>query len=177
MADRNPPPPFEELPELMLSLRSFGSSRRLPNDSADLHDEQERFFAPLLSGRRTAAQAVTRAQVVAAFDGRRMMAMIDATARSFAAARFPKRAPALRAFEAELTEILEPLRESLDTLRGLAEGVSSGAESPDRWSAWLRQLQAVFRIADASWPPLRHSLASWPRIAGSRGQRDSGGER
>src|SRR5690242_10452852 len=111
MSDRIPP--FDELPELTLSLRSFGSRRHAPNDSAAREDDQERFFAPLLAGRRSAAQGMTRPQVVAAFDARRMTATFDATVRSFAAERFANRSPGLRAFEAELFEILEPLHESL----------------------------------------------------------------
>jgi len=169
MSDRTPPP-FDELPELLLSLRSFGSTRRMPNDSAVLAD-QERFFAPLLAGRRSAAQAVSRPQVVAAFDARRMTAMIDATVRGFAADRFAKGAPGLRAFEAELFEILEPLRESLLALRYLAEGVPSGAESTEQyeqWTLWLAQLRVVFRVADASWPALSVALGSSPRLPAAR---------
>ena len=49
-----------ELPELMLSLRSFGSRRGAPNESGALDEEQAQFFAPLLDGRRTAAQAISR---------------------------------------------------------------------------------------------------------------------
>jgi len=89
-----PIPSFDELPELMLSLRSFGSRRRSPNDDGTLDDEQERFFGPLLDSRRTAAKAVTRAQVVASFDARRLTALIDATMRAFAAERYTTRAPA-----------------------------------------------------------------------------------
>lgn len=166
----------------MLSLRSLGSHRRMPNDSADLHDDQDRFFAPLLAGRRAAAQAVTRQQVVAAFDARRMTAMIDATMRSFAADRFAKRAPALRAFEAELFEILEPLRESLQILRDLAANVRAGAETPEQfeqWTIWLAQLRVVFRVADSSWPTLSRSLSAAPRLSAtrSRGDRPTGGRR
>lgn len=172
MSDRTPPP-FDELPELMLSLRSLGSTRRMPNDAAALED-QERFFAPLLAGRRGAAQAVSRPQVVAAFDARRMTAMIDATVRAFAADRFAKGAPALRAFEAELFEIVEPLRESLLALRYLAEGVPAGAESAEqyeRWTLWLAQLRVVFRVADASWPALSVALGASPRLPASRSRR------
>jgi hypothetical protein len=181
MSDRTPPP-FDELPELMLSLRSIGSHRRQPNDSADLEQDQERFFSPLLAGRRSAAQAVTRPQVVAAFDARRMTAMIDATVRGFAADRFAKRAPALRAFEAELFEVLEPLRDALQRLRNIAERLTSGAESSEQyeqWTLWLTQLQVVFRVADSSWPALRETLASAPRVqsAGTRGRPRHGDRR
>jgi hypothetical protein len=174
------PPPFDELPELMLSLRSLGSRRRVPIDTAGLED-QERFFAPLLAGRRSAAQAVSRTQVVAAFDARRLTAMMDAAVRAFAADRFTKGAPALRAFEAELFEILEPLRESLQALRYLAEEVPPGPESPEQyeqWTRWLAQLRIVFRVADASWPALSVALGSSPRLPAPKARRSgpSGGD-
>jgi len=180
MSDRIPP--FDELPELTLSLRSFGSRRHAsPNESLASDDEQERFFAPLLAGRRSAAHGMSRPQVVAAFDARRMTATIDATVRSFAAERFAKRTPGLRAFEAELFEMLEPLHDSLQRLRDLADSVPTGPESPDqyqRWTVWLAQLRAVFRIADASWPQLRRALDAWPRlaVAKSRWRRNQAGD-
>jgi hypothetical protein len=157
-----PIPPFEELPELMVSLRSFGSRRRAPNEEDLLVDEQERFFAPLLDARRGAASARTRAQAVAAFDARRLTAVIDATLRSFANERQGKRTPARRAFEAELFEIVEPLRDALHLLGTFAEA-SGGAESPEQyaqWTLWLAQLRVVFRVADASWPALGNALKS-----------------
>jgi hypothetical protein len=179
MTDREPPP-FDELPELMLSLRSFGSRRGVPSESAALEEDQERFFAPLLAGRRAAAQSVTRAQVVSAFDARRITATIDATVHDFAAARFAKRASALRAFEAELFEIIDPLRESLQALRALAEDLSSIVESLEqyeRWNLWLTQLRLVFRVADSSWSSLRHALDASPRApqSGARWRRGGTG--
>lgn len=182
MSDR--PPPFDELPELMLSLRSFGSGRRMPNASATISEDQERFFGPLLAGRRSAAQALSRAQVIAAFDARRMTAMIDAAVRGFAADRFAKGAPALRAFEAELFEILEPLREALHVLRDLAEDVPTGPESLEQytqWTRWLAQLRVVLRIADSSWPAVSEALGSTPRLpaakSGTRGNAARGDRR
>jgi len=175
-----PIPSFDELPELMLSLRSFGSRRRSPNDDGTLDDEQERFFGPLLDSRRTAAKAVTRAQVVASFDARRLTALIDATMRAFAAERYTTRAPARRAFEAELFEIVEPLRDALQSLRVLAEKPSAAEDWTERyahWSSWLSQLRVVFRVADSGWPALADALASLPRAAAAtRGRRRSGGD-
>ena len=172
---------FPELPELMLSLRSFGSRRGSPNESGSLDEEQARFFAPLLDGRRTAAQAISRPQVVAAFDSRRLAALVDATVREFAAVRFATQAPARRALEAELFEIVEPLRDALTVLASLAEAIPFGQSTPvadEEWSIWLAQLRVVFRVADASWPPMRDALASSPRAAASgRWRFISGGER
>jgi hypothetical protein len=171
-----PIPPFDELPELMLSLRRFGSGRRLPNETPALEDEQARFFAPLLDARRTAAKAVTRAQAIAAFDPRRLTAQIDATVRAFAAQRCGANAPARRAFEAELFEVVEPLRDALQSLRTLAEKPISDA-STEQWALWVAQLRVVFRIADTSWPALADALAPAPRApAASRWRRRSGGE-
>jgi len=168
-----PPHSFDELPELMLSMRSIGSRRSLPNEQA-LLEEQERYFAPLLDARRVAAKALTRAQVVGAFDGRRIAAQIDATLRAFASERYAARAPARRAFEAELFEIIEPLREALQSLRDLAEGSS---EPIAKWPPWLAQLRIVFRVADSSWPALSLALVSSPVAAApSRWRRRSGGE-
>ena len=155
--------PFDDLPELTLSLRSFGSRRGMRHGSVALPEDQDRFFAPLLDGRRRAAQAVSRPQVVAAFEPRRLTALVDATIRAFASARFAKRAPARRAFEAELFELVEPLRESLQVLRALTEALplGQGAVVPDEsWNDWLTQLRVVFHVADSSWPPLRDALAA-----------------
>jgi hypothetical protein len=158
-----------ELPELMLSLRSLGSRRGAPNESGPLDAEQERFFAPLIDGRRTAAQAVSRTQVVAAFDAHQLAALVDATVREFAAARFATQTPARRALEAELFEIIEPLRDALTVLASLAEAIPFGQNAmplDQEWTLWLAQLRVVFRVADASWPALRDALASTP-LAGS----------
>jgi hypothetical protein len=172
----DPIPPFDELPELTLSLRSFGSRRRSPNEDASLHDEQARFFAPLLDARRAAAVAVTRLQVVAAFDARRIGALLDATMRSFAAERFQTRAPARRAVEAELFEIVEPLRAALRELRNRAE-VVVGAQDPreqyEQWMIWFDGLRTAFRTADDIWPHLARALEALPQTASkaSRGSR------
>jgi hypothetical protein len=167
------PNAFDELPELMLSLRSFGSRRASPNEGAVFAEEQDRFFAPLLEGRRTAAQAISRSQVVAAFDPRRLAAMIDGTIRGFAAERYGSRAPARRAFEAALFEIIEPLREALDVLQGLAYVISRDHGAPvadDEWAPWLAELRVVFHVADASWPALRDALAASPRPSVTAGR-------
>jgi hypothetical protein len=172
-------PPFDELPELMLSLRSIGSRRSWPNDAVAMEEEQQRYFAPLLDARRAAAKAFTRSQVIIAFDGRRITALMDATIRAFAAERFAARAPARRAFEAELFEIIEPLRDTLQSLRALADPTGAVEESHElqsRWPLWLAQLRVVFRVADSSWPALSKALAASPVDAKSSRRRSSGGE-
>jgi acyl transferase domain-containing protein len=136
--------------------------------------DQDRFFAPLLEGRRRAAQAISRSQVVAAFDARRLTALIDAMMRAFATERFATRAAARRAFEAELVEIIEPLRDALQHLRQLAEetSVAEGVVVPDdSWAHWLAQLRIVFQVADATWPLLGDALASASPVPSASGRR------
>ena len=173
-------PPFDELPELMRSLRSIGSRRSWPNDAVAMEEEQQRYFAPLLDARLTASKALTRPQVIAAFDGRRITALIDATIRAFATERFAANAPARRAFEAELFEIVEPLRDALQSLRTLADASGAADGSPElqsRWPLWLAQLRVVFRVADSSWPSLSEALTASPIDAKvSRRRRSAGGE-
>lgn len=167
-------PPFDLLPELMLSLRSFGSRRRVANQQSALDDEEARFFAPMLDARRAAGDAVTRLQVVAAFDTRRLVALLDATVRAFATERFKTRPPARRAFEAELFEIVEPLRVSLRELRDRAEVVTSAREESarhDLFASWLEQLRAAFHVADAIWPALAEALAAAPVVDAGKSRR------
>ena len=173
-----PNPAFDELPELMLSLRSMGSRRSQPTALPELVEEQERYFAPLLEARRAAAKAATRAQVIASFEGRRLTALIDASIRALAMERFGARASARRAFEAELFEIVEPLRDQIQSLRDIAEGWpdAGGSAQQTQWSTWLEQLRVVFRVADSSWPTLAEALASAPRAAASDEKRRSSGE-
>ena len=170
MADVDPLP---ELPELMLSLRSLGSRRGPPNGSAMLDDEQDRFFAPLLDMRRTAAQAISRPQIVAAFDARRLSALIDAAVRGFALGRCANHAAARRALEAELFEIVEPLRDALSLLSMLAESIPLDQSKPaadEPWTLWLAQLRSVFRAADSCWPLLRDVLAAAPSAVTTSGR-------
>lgn len=171
-------PAFDELPELMLSLRSIGSRRSQPSVLPELVEEQERYFGPLLDARRAAAKAATHAQVIASFEGRRLTALIDASLRALAMERFGGRASARRAFEAELFEIVEPLRSQIQSLRDLAERWSDaeGSEQQAQWVVWLEQLRVVFRVADSSWPTLAEALASAPRATASTEKRRSGGE-
>ena len=162
---------FDELPELMRSLRSVGSRRGPPNDPA-VSEEQERYFAPLLEGRKVAAQAISRSQIVGAFEARRLTAAVSAILRGFATERFGARAPARRAFEAELFEIIEPLRDALQALGALADPFRTQGDTMDvdQWDAWLAQLRVVFYLADSSWPPLRQALASSPRPSATSGR-------
>ncbi|HKO14982.1 MAG TPA: hypothetical protein VJU87_02030 [Gemmatimonadaceae bacterium] len=170
-----------ELPELTLSLRRFGSHRggggrtRAPQggtgDDTQREGEQDRFFAPLLEARRRASSAASIPQIVAAFDARRLTAAMDATLRAYAGERQAARPPARRALEAELFEIVEPLRAELQRLRDRAEMLlvaRSGAERNERWSIWLDQLRDVFRSADGTWISLERALRAAAPAGGKR---------
>jgi DNA anti-recombination protein RmuC len=178
-------PPFEELPELTLSLRSFGSRRGQPDGDAAraVGQDQERFFAPLLDARRRAAEAHAADEVLSAFDARRLTAALDAAVRTFAAERSAGRAAAQRALEAELLEIIEPLRSALQQLREESEQLlersrhEAGQDAGARWSAWLERLRLIFRIADATWQPLADVLTRVPTSSGQRAKRDKGGRK
>lgn len=163
----------------MSSLRSIGSRRSQPTALPEMVEEQERYFAPLLDTRRAAAKAVTRSQVLASFEARRLTALFDANIRAFAAERFGTRAPARRAFEAELFEIIEPLRDQIQLLRDIAERPSGAEGTPEQqahWSIWLEQLRAVFRIADSTWPKVAEALGSTPRPGTSGEKHRASGE-
>jgi hypothetical protein len=171
MSDPSPASPFDELPELMVSLRSLGSRRRMGIASIRGTDEQDRYFAPLVEARRKAATAVDVVQVLEAFDALHLLAMLDTTIGTFAASRFGSRPPARRAFEALLSEIVEPLRRSLERLAERAALLERADDDTRRrlWPAWLEALRAAFRVADDCWMPLRDALDMVPPAAPRRG--------
>lgn len=146
---------FAPVPELMSALRSIGSRRRTRHGIA----EHERFFAPFLDARRAAAQCTTPADVIDAFAASALVAAMDAVLGAFAAERFAARPPARRAFEAELADIVEPLRIALARLGERAELAAAERYTTEAWDGWLRQLRATFEIADALWPLLDAALA------------------
>ncbi len=145
---------FAGLPELAASLRTLGSSRRSRHGAA----VQPRFFAFLLNARKTAARATTRAEVVAAFDGPALLHSLDSVIRDLATERFPSKAPARRAFEAELTEAVEPLRLALTRLRELGPAAAAEPQGGEAWESWVAQLRVVFASADAAWPTVDAAL-------------------
>lgn len=148
---------FGGLPEVMASLRSFGSPRSTPGSA-----ETMRFFTPLLDARRAAATARSRAEAVAAFDAAALMKALDRAVAQIAKVRFAERPPARRALEAELDDALTPLRSALLGLGRLAPAARE-SEAESDWRAWLDQLRACFATADALWPVLDAVLAPTPR--------------
>ncbi len=159
---------FAGLPELAASLRALGSSRRTRHGAA----VQPKFFALLLDARRAAARAATRNEVVLAFDGATLLHAMDAMTRDIAAGRFPARPPARRAFEAQLADVLDPLRSALARLSELAPAAAAEPTTESTaWDAWLAQLRVVFAAADAVWPALDAALANQgPHTAPGPGQ-------
>lgn len=144
---------FAGIPEVMASLRSFGSGRSTHQDAEPL-----RFFAPLLDARRVAASARSRAEAVAAFDPPALTKALDRIVAEFASARHAARPPARRALEAELEDALAPLRVALVRLGELAPAAGA-SDADEAWRAWLEQLRACFTAADVLWPVLDGALA------------------
>lgn len=159
-----------DFPEVTRSLRLLGSGR------SHRAGDEARFFAPLLAARRSAADAMTRGQAIVALDARRLRAALDAVLRTFAAERHPERAPARRALEAELEDLVAPLHRALADLaevaastdapslarvrdRALAGDVAgeSAANAPtldvpdEEWNLWLDAVRRVFECADSVW--------------------------
>lgn len=185
-----------EFPEVTRSLRLLGSGRsRRAGDEA-------RFFAPLLAGRRSAADAMTRGQAIVALDPRRLRAALDAVLRAFASERHPDRVAARRALEAELEDLVAPLHRALGDLaaaaastdgpslarvrdRALAGDVAgeSAANAPTldvpdaAWNRWLDAVRHVFECADSVWRAVDPRLDEIPipAPAKQRKARPSGG--
>lgn len=149
------PDDFAGLPELTLSLRSLGSGR------SKATAEQGRFFTPLLEARRRAAGATSISDVLAAFSVARLGSALEETLRAFAAERFPDRAPARRAFEAELVDGAHPLFAALRVLRDSSPPANAPV-SKEAWRRWLDALRATFESADRAWRAIDASLGRVP---------------
>ncbi len=135
------------VPELTLSLRSFGSRRAFPGP------EHDRFFGPLLEARRRAERALGPAGVRSAFDAPSLRREIDGVLRSLAAARHPSRAPEQRALVAELLEAAAALFAVIDAMGVAQRSVedSDGADRIARWREWSVMVNDLFVRADATW--------------------------
>jgi hypothetical protein len=167
------PDEFAGLPELTVSLRSLGSSR------GGARAEQGQFFGALLEARKRAASAKSMLEVIAAFNVARLGTSLDETLRALAAARFPDRPPARRAFEAELVDDTQPFYTALRGLRD-ATPVPGAAVSEESWQRWLGALRLVFEAADRAWRSIDVALArvASVRKPDSRGKsKGKGGDR
>lgn len=148
------------LPELTRTLRALGSRRGM-SARADA-GEQQRFFAPLITARRQAAQAEGPTDTIAAFDCLTLTRALDATLRRFANDRYTENGPERRAFEAALMDACEPLRESIDALRPLSDEARTAVDDLRRWRAWSAQLRAIFEVADRAWVGVDAALGTTP---------------
>lgn len=158
-------PPFE-LPEFTRSLRAFAAVGSLGNPDHD------RWFAPLLAARTSAARVQGIEGRIAAFDVARLRkALLDALAQ-MAAARFKKSAPDRRALEALLEELCESAFTALIGVEIAAGGFRLGSNlaRADAWDAWTAAVQSLFDAADRSWSAMLSALRDYPvRAARGRG--------
>ena len=148
------------LPELTRALRALGSRRGHGSARETGPDEQQRFFAPLLSARKNATQALTPREAIAAFDGPTLERQFLGALHLFAAQRHgtPTAAPARRALEAELIDIVEPLRESLAYVVTAAAAAIEEVDDLSRWRTWSTRVHSMFEVADRVWLSLDEAL-------------------
>ena len=151
------------LPEITRALRAFGSRRRQRDRRGGGAVEQQRFFAPLVDARRSAAKATVPHDVVAAFDAAAMTKTFDETLASFATSRFGDYAPARRALEAELVDLAEPLLEALRTLEAAGMAARSAPRDLHAYRQWYSRLRDTFEAADRAWLALDAALDSATR--------------
>jgi hypothetical protein len=150
------------LPELTRTLRGFGSRRGSRGVRASTHNDQQRFFAPLLDARRKAWGTREPASTIAAFDAAALTASFEAILDSFATERHGDNAPARRALTAELSDLSEPLRHALETLRQFAGAATAATDDLRLWRDWAMQLRAAFETADRVWLALDAALDANP---------------
>lgn len=150
------------LPEVTRALRAFGSRRGHRSTRAAAATDQTQFFAPLLEARRKAGGAGAPAAVIAAFDASELTKAIEGSVAAFVAERHAENGPARRAFEAELTDLTEPLLVSLQELGEAAARATEAIDDLSLWRAWSAQLRATFEVADRVWLTLDDALESAP---------------
>lgn len=147
------------LPEVTRALRAFGSRRGLRGTRASAPGDQQKFFAPLLEARRTAGGAGSSpAAVVASFDAAKLTDAMGKTVLAFVAERYAEHGPAQRAFEAELTDLTEPLLVSLQALGDAAARAIESIDDLRLWRVWAAQLRMTFEVADRVWLSLDAAL-------------------
>lgn len=138
--------PEYPLPEFTRSLRALAVASAPGSD----HDI---VFAPLLEARRAAHRATSLDQQLAAFDASRLERGWRGAIATLAERRFPKSLPDRRALGAELELRARPLWASLESLKAAAERtrLARSEAKRDAWTAWVAELQLLFRAADAWW--------------------------
>lgn len=132
------------IPELAKGLRVLGSPRVLGGPL-------ERFLAPLIEARRTAARAQRWEDRLAAFDGERLGGALRAVSASIASGLHPDDAPDRRALAARLSDALDPVVSALRRADAAASAVREARDEGERvrhWDQWVRELGGVFKAAD-----------------------------
>lgn len=148
------------LPELTRALRALGSRRGHGSGRETGPDEQQRFFAPLLAARRNATQAPTPREAIAAFDAPSLERQFTGALHLFAAQRHgtPAAAAARRALEAELLDVVEPLRDALAYVGASAALAIENVDDLAVWRGWSARVHAMFEVADRVWLNLDAAL-------------------
>lgn len=138
--------PEYRLPEFTRSLRALAT----PSAPGSDHDL---VFAPLLEARRAAHRASSLDQQLAAFDASRLERGWRGAIASLAERRYPKSLPDRRALSAELELLAEPLWKRLESLKQASERtkLAHSDQKQAAWTAWVAEVQGVFRAADAWW--------------------------
>ncbi|HRN53833.1 MAG TPA: hypothetical protein PK788_10070 [Gemmatimonadaceae bacterium] len=138
--------PEYPLPEFTRSLRALAVASAPDSD----HDV---VFAPLLEARRAAHRATSLDQQLAAFDAPRLERGWRGAIATLAERRFPKSLPDRRAVAAELELLARPLWARVESLKAAAERTKLARSDAkrDAWTAWVAELQLLFRAADAWW--------------------------
>ncbi|MGH7720623.1 MAG: hypothetical protein ACREON_17470 [Gemmatimonadaceae bacterium] len=156
------------LPEMMLSLRGFGSHRAQPGA------EHVRFFDLLLEARRRAEQARDTDELVRAFDAPKLRAEVEQRLKEFAAERYPDSSADRRAVFAELSDCAAALLAEIDALSGHERALleSESASQFANWRRWSDAVRRIFERADACWfgmlpildAPVRRRERWWRRL-------------
>lgn len=146
------------MPELTRSLRAFGSA---VGDNEAQHD---RWFAPLLTLRRTLVGVSDPLRQVALFNADELNAELNRSLVELAAQRAGGDAARGRALEAVFEEETEPVRVSL-ARAGLAASALEGSAPDSRladWRRWVDSLRELYERADSAWPKIAAAYRAGP---------------
>ena len=146
------------MPELARSLRAMGGSVG-GNPAA-----QDRWFAPLLTMRRTLVGVSDPLRQVALFDVDRVRDELARALEELAAQRVGGDLPRTRALEAMLEEQTPDVRAAL--ARVALAGATLEGSAPDSrladWRQWVHEVRALFRSTDDAWPGIARVLSVGP---------------
>jgi hypothetical protein len=146
------------LPELTLALRGLGSARAYPGPDHD------RFFAPVLAARRSAAQATDPGGRMSAMRAPALAAEVERVLHEFAVARYPNDPAERRALETVFEDLSAPVRSSLAELDKAARAVTAASDDAAFvwWRAWAAECRAVVTQLDRCWLTIAPILKQTP---------------